>query len=101
MSTTNTESPSIKASDKKPVEKHPILLHMMYNEEGSMCPFKMSGWTFLFIVVIVACFMYAFKSGKSPSASVSGGAASVSGGAASVRALAPSADELLSELSSF
>ena len=60
-----------------------------------MCPFKMSGWTLMFVVLVVVCCMYAYRSnGTSPA--MKGGAAPVT-----VRAVAPSADELLSELSSF
>lgn len=93
MSTTKpTVTPD---KQEKVAEKHPILLHMVYNQEGSMCPFKMSGWTLMFVVLVVVCCMYAYRSnGTSPA--MKGGAAPVA-----VRAVAPSADELLSELSSF
>jgi len=91
----NTDPLKTTANEEKNVEKHPILLHMAYNQEGSMCPFKVSGWTLVLVVLVVACCMCAYRWKKAPPA-VTGGAAPVT-----VRTVAPSANELLSDLSSF
>jgi len=85
MSSTTTDQ-----KDKQ--EKHPVLLHAMYNKRGSVCPYKCGGWMFLFVLIIFICVVASRSSGKDASV--------VNGGGATVRTLAPSADELLSELSS-
>jgi len=80
--------------------KHPVLLHAVYNEEGSVCPYKCGGWSFLIVLCIVVVCVAVSRSGKWRGATVDLATEKVVGGGA-IRTLAPSADELLSELSSF
>tara|TARA_Y100000748_G_scaffold292000_1_gene280036 strand:+ start:676 stop:963 length:288 start_codon:yes stop_codon:yes gene_type:complete len=89
-------SPNTVSKDKAQ-EKHPILLHAVYNSGGSVCPYKSSGWLFLLIVIIVVCVVVSRSGGSGKTATANSVAG---GGATTVRMLAPSADEIMSELSS-
>ena len=93
MSTTNN-----KDEIQNETKKHPVLLHALYDGEGSVCPYKSGGWVLLFILIVVVC-VVASQNGKGAS-KVAGSKVAGGGTSATIRTLAPSVDELLSEVTS-